>query len=65
MVGANKAFEQLTGFESDWAIGKNCRFLQGELTEQEQVAKIVNAMRRAEELQVTKRASANRPREQA
>lgn len=52
MVGANEMFEKLTGYERDSVIGQNCRFLQGELTEQEVVAKIVTSMRDAQELSV-------------
>jgi len=52
LVGANEMFEKLTLFERDSIIGTNCRFLQGPLTEQEEVAKIVKSMRDAEELTV-------------
>ena len=33
----NQAFSVLTGYSQQEAIGQNCRFLQGELTEKEQV----------------------------
>lgn len=43
IVYVNRAFEQLTGYASDAAIGRNCRFLQGEKTD----PLTVNALREA------------------
>jgi PAS domain S-box-containing protein len=48
IVSVNKAFEQLTGHASRDVLGRNCRFLQGEATEQEAVALLVEALRNAE-----------------
>tara|TARA_R110001599_G_scaffold62158_5_gene173169 strand:- start:2164 stop:2820 length:657 start_codon:yes stop_codon:yes gene_type:complete len=33
IVAVNKAFIQLTGYDSEFIIGRNCRFLAGEATE--------------------------------
>jgi diguanylate cyclase (GGDEF)-like protein/PAS domain S-box-containing protein len=35
LVFANKAFYTLTGYSEDEVIGKNCRFMQGDLNDQE------------------------------
>ncbi len=40
IVFANLAFTELTGYESDEVIGRNCRFLQGKDTTPESVAAI-------------------------
>jgi len=49
----NKAFEQLTGYSKTEAEGTNCRMLQGQHTEQDQVAAIIRALQRAEPCQLT------------
>ena len=36
----NKKFTEITGYDREFAIGKNCRYLQGPETEIEEVAKI-------------------------
>ena len=33
LVQVNSAFEKLTGYDSEFAVGRNCRFLQGSDTE--------------------------------
>lgn len=45
IVAANAAFENLTGHSREWAIGRNCRFLQGDKTEREAVEKMVRKLR--------------------
>ena len=45
LVYVNDAFEQLTGYEKSYVLGRNCRFLQGEESDPEAVA----TMRRAVE----------------
>jgi|GEM_PF-2779894 len=45
IIYANPAFYQLTGFEPEEVIGVNCRFLQGPLTQKDQIARIRQAIR--------------------
>lgn len=40
VVFVNDAFCRLTGYDRDWIIGRNCRFLQGEDTDPATVAQI-------------------------
>ncbi|SDY00902.1 PAS domain-containing protein [Halobellus clavatus] len=40
LVYANAAFERITGYSPEYAVGRNCRFLQGEETSEEPVAKM-------------------------
>lgn len=40
IVFVNRAFERLTGYQADEAIGRNCRFLQGPLTSKDAVRAI-------------------------
>lgn len=44
LVYVNGGFERMTGYSKDEVIGKNCRFLQGEETDKNQVDKIRNAI---------------------
>lgn len=44
LVYANQAFEDLTGYDADAALGRNCRFLQGAETDEETVAVLREAM---------------------
>lgn len=45
LVFVNKAFEKTTGYKASYAVGKNCRFLQGEDTAEEHVDIMRNSIR--------------------
>eukprot|EP00965_Chrysotila_dentata_P156841 5182553-Pleurochrysis_carterae.AAC.1 len=47
IVFANASFETLTGYSQDFAVGRNCRFLQGDETEQQPLHELVTAVRGA------------------
>ena len=44
IVFVNSAFEQVTGYKSDAAVGRNCRFLQGDATREESVDRLRQAL---------------------
>jgi PAS domain S-box-containing protein len=44
LIYVNDVFERITGYETESAVGQNCRFLQGEETSEESIAKIRNAI---------------------
>jgi len=46
MFFVNREFCRVTGYTKDEAHGRNCRFLQGPMTEPESVATIVDSLRR-------------------
>jgi PAS domain S-box-containing protein len=48
LVYANAAFEHITGYPPEYAIGRNCRFLQGEDTRQKPVAEMRAAIENGE-----------------
>ncbi|QZX98972.1 PAS domain-containing protein [Halobaculum rubrum] len=48
LVYANAAFERITGYPPSHAVGRNCRFLQGEATSEEPVARMRAAIERDE-----------------
>jgi PAS domain S-box-containing protein len=48
LVYANAAFERITGYPPEYAIGRNCRFLQGERTRDEPVAEMRAAIENEE-----------------
>ena len=52
LVYVNKAFEALTGFAAVEVIGRNCRFMQGPLTEAADVEKLRAAVRRRERVEI-------------
>jgi PAS domain S-box-containing protein len=44
LVYANAAFERITGYPPAYAVGRNCRFLQGEATRDEPVTRMREAI---------------------
>ena len=50
IVYVNRAFERLTGYTSDMALGRNCRFLQGEQTSASAVKDLRNAIENRAEI---------------
>jgi PAS domain S-box-containing protein len=48
LVWVNPAFEMMTGYAADDAVGRNCRFLQGPGTDREAVAQVRQALERGE-----------------
>lgn len=55
IVYANKAFEDMCGYQQDEIIGRNCRFLQGSDREQPELDRIRAAVRKGEAVEVTLR----------
>ncbi len=53
IIFVNDAFQKVTLYARDFAIGRNCRFLQGAMTEPEQVQKIRDGIASGREFQVT------------
>lgn len=52
IVFANKAFQDLTGYQRDEIVGQNCRFLQGPETSRDAVAEIRSALAEERDAQV-------------
>ena len=48
LVYVNAAFERITGYPPEYAVGRNCRFLQGEATREEPVAEMRAAIEAGE-----------------
>ncbi|HMH13635.1 MAG TPA: EAL domain-containing protein [Edaphobacter sp.] len=55
LVYVNPAFEKLTGYNADWVLGKDCRFLQGSDTEQSGATKIRAALKQGQPIRVVLR----------
>lgn len=55
IVYVNRAFERLTGYSSDMAIGRNCRFLQAGDHDQEAVDRLRTAITNGDEASVVLR----------
>lgn len=52
IVFANAAFSKLTGFEHHEIIGRNCRFLQGPLTDRAEVARLRDAIQHCKPIEL-------------
>lgn len=52
IVYVNRAFERLTGYSSDAAVGRNCRFLQGPETDKDAIKKLAEAIKKKQEVEV-------------
>jgi len=52
IVYTNAAFEKITGYSAEEAIGRNCRFLQGEDTDKEPLAEVRSALLHGRECNV-------------
>jgi len=52
LVYVNKAFEAATGYAREEIVGQNCKFLQGDTAEPEQVAKLTAALASAKPVKV-------------
>jgi len=48
VIYSNKAFTQITGYEAEEILGRNCRFLQGKDRDQEAIARISEAVKNSE-----------------
>lgn len=55
LIYVNEQFETMTGYSVERAIGTNCRFLQGEETDEQKVAQLRDAINAGESAQVTLR----------
>jgi len=55
LVYVNDAFVRTTGYSKEFALGRNCRFLQGEDTSEEKVAEMARAIEEREPVTVVVR----------
>jgi PAS domain S-box-containing protein len=55
IVYANKAFEKITGYSKEEAVGRNCRFLHEQEKNQEELQIICDAIKNAKPVEVTLR----------
>ena len=52
LLYVNKSFEMITGYSKDEVIGRNCKFLQNDDTEQEAIKSLRKALKKKEKIQV-------------
>ena len=52
LIYVNDGFERITGYSEDEAVGRNCRFLQGEKTDDEPVRELKEAIEAGESVSV-------------
>ncbi len=55
IVYANKAFENMCGYPQEEIVGRNCRFLQGVDRDQPELARLRDAVKKGEPVEVTLR----------
>jgi PAS domain S-box-containing protein len=55
IVYANKAFELISGYSNEETVGRNCRFLQGQEKDQEELQQVRDAIKNAKPVEVTLR----------
>ena len=55
IVYANKAFENITGYNHEEVVGRNCRFLQGEDRDQEARFRLREAIEQCQPIEITLR----------
>lgn len=55
IVYANKAFEDMCGYEPEEIVGRNCRFLQGSDRQQPELDRLRAAIKKGEPIEVTLR----------
>lgn len=55
LIFVNNAFEQMTGYSNEEALNRNCRYLQGEQTNQRDISVLRNAIRNKNSCLVTLR----------
>lgn len=53
IIFVNRAFEDLTGYTAQMAVGRNCRFLQGDGTDRDIVARMRTAIAKGEDVGLT------------
>jgi len=53
IVYANKAFEKISGYSNEETVGRNCRFLQGQEKDQEELQQVRDAIKNAKPVEVT------------
>ena len=53
IVYTNKAFEKISGYSNEETVGRNCRFLQGQEKDQEELQLIRDAIKNTKPVEVT------------